>query len=214
MLLPLLAFAAVLIAAPAAAVVMTSAPGAPDPGLSAGEVLVVSFDAPSATGVAETNSGKVITGPGSNGQRAAPAGTGTGAYRSIGAGGRSTFDFSGFTQGAPLRRLSFYWGSIDSYNHVDFLNPQGTLVGAFAGGDLPLANGNQTAAATNRRVFFDFLPAENVTAVRFRSTGTAFELDSIGAITGAVPEPATWAMLILGFGAVGIGLRRRRPVAA
>lgn len=27
---------------------------------------------------------------------------------------------------------------------------------------------------------------------------------------GAVPEPATWAMLILGFGAVGASLRRRR----
>lgn len=28
---------------------------------------------------------------------------------------------------------------------------------------------------------------------------------------GGVPEPATWAMLILGFAAVGAGLRRRRP---
>lgn len=28
--------------------------------------------------------------------------------------------------------------------------------------------------------------------------------------TGAVPEPATWAMMILGFGAAGIGLRRTR----
>lgn len=213
MLLPLV-IAAALIAAPAAAVVMTSSPGAPDPGLAKGEVLLVSFDAPNTAGIVETNIGNVVTGPGSNGQRAAPAGTGGAAYRSIGTGGRSTFDFSGFTQGAPLRKLSFYWGSIDTYNYVDFFNPQGTLVGAFGGGDLPLADGNQTLAATNRRVFFDFLPAENVTAVRFRSSGTAFELDSIGAMTGAVPEPATWAMLILGFAAVGIGLRQRRPVAA
>lgn len=30
--------------------------------------------------------------------------------------------------------------------------------------------------------------------------------------TGAVPEPATWAMMLVGFGAIGIGLRRRaRP---
>ena len=28
--------------------------------------------------------------------------------------------------------------------------------------------------------------------------------------SGAVPEPATWALMILGFGAVGIGLRRRQ----
>jgi len=45
---------------------------------------------------------------------------------------------------------------------------------------------------------------------------------SAGAISGnvtitnaAVPEPATWAMMILGFGAVGMVLRRRRrPVLA
>jgi len=29
-------------------------------------------------------------------------------------------------------------------------------------------------------------------------------------VTGAVPEPATWAMMILGFGVVGAGMRRRR----
>lgn len=31
---------------------------------------------------------------------------------------------------------------------------------------------------------------------------------------GAVPEPATWAMMILGFGAMGVSLRRRRTVGA
>lgn len=32
-----------------------------------------------------------------------------------------------------------------------------------------------------------------------------------GAQAVAVPEPATWALLILGFGVVGAGLRRRQP---
>ena len=32
--------------------------------------------------------------------------------------------------------------------------------------------------------------------------------------TRAVPEPATWAMMILGFGAVGFSLRRRRKATA
>ena len=31
---------------------------------------------------------------------------------------------------------------------------------------------------------------------------------------GAVPEPSTWTMLIVGFGAVGYSLRRRRPLLA
>ncbi|MCG2842668.1 PEPxxWA-CTERM sorting domain-containing protein [Sandaracinobacter sp. RS1-74] len=33
-------------------------------------------------------------------------------------------------------------------------------------------------------------------------------------VPGGVPEPATWAMFILGFGAVGAAVRRRRSVAA
>lgn len=32
--------------------------------------------------------------------------------------------------------------------------------------------------------------------------------------TGAVPEPATWAMMLLGFGGVGVALRRRRKLGA
>jgi hypothetical protein len=31
--------------------------------------------------------------------------------------------------------------------------------------------------------------------------------------TGGVPEPATWAMMLLGFGAVGVGMRRNRRKA-
>jgi hypothetical protein len=31
-------------------------------------------------------------------------------------------------------------------------------------------------------------------------------------ISGAVPEPATWGMLVLGFGFIGAALRRRRPL--
>jgi hypothetical protein len=34
---------------------------------------------------------------------------------------------------------------------------------------------------------------------------------SLGFTPGAVPEPGTWAMMLLGFGAIGFGLRRRRP---
>ena len=34
------------------------------------------------------------------------------------------------------------------------------------------------------------------------------------AITGVVPEPGTWALMILGFGGAGAMLRRRRTTAA
>ena len=35
---------------------------------------------------------------------------------------------------------------------------------------------------------------------------------SLNAATGAVPEPATWGMMILGFGAMGYAMRRRAKV--
>lgn len=48
--------------------------------------------------------------------------------------------------------------------------------------------------------------------------GTVFTSESgalLGsAATAAVPEPGTWALMILGFGGAGVALRRRRTVAA
>lgn len=45
------------------------------------------------------------------------------------------------------------------------------------------------------------------------------DIDAVGAIstravTGGVPEPATWALMIAGFGMAGAGLRARRQAAA
>lgn len=33
---------------------------------------------------------------------------------------------------------------------------------------------------------------------------------SVDSTTGSVPEPSTWAMMLLGFGAIGVSMRRRR----
>jgi hypothetical protein len=47
---------------------------------------------------------------------------------------------------------------------------------------------------------------------RFTLSGQASgntQLDNLTAITGAVPEPGTWAMLVLGLGVLGVAARRR-----
>lgn len=31
-------------------------------------------------------------------------------------------------------------------------------------------------------------------------------------VTSAVPEPATWMLMLMGFGLVGVGMRRRKPI--
>ena len=45
--------------------------------------------------------------------------------------------------------------------------------------------------------------------VRFQSSDTDGEGSGIGT-PGVVPEPATWAMMLMGFGAAGYAMRRRR----
>jgi phospholipase/lecithinase/hemolysin len=42
----------------------------------------------------------------------------------------------------------------------------------------------------------------------------AFEIEKVVGLRGVVPEPATWAMMIMGFGLVGSAMRRRRVVIA
>ena len=51
----------------------------------------------------------------------------------------------------------------------------------------------------------------------FRFTGFAQGntiVDNLVAVTAPVPEPATWAMMMLGFGAMGFAMRRRQNMSA
>ena len=212
-----LALALCLLAAPAGAVVVTSVAGAPDPGLIAGQTLVVSFDAANFAGVTQTDVGNVIVAAGSIGSvRAAPAGTAAGGvYMSIGTGGSSTFDLTGLiTANKKLGSISLYWGSINAFNTVEFLDASNAAIQSFGGNQLPQFNGDQTEAATNRRVDFAFNSLEKVTQVRFGSSNNTFEFDTIGAALAPIPEPAAWAMMIAGFGLVGVMARRRNGAVA
>ena len=211
MKMPVHALASIAVALLAASAVnaatFTSTPGSPDTGPAAGQNVVVSFDAPNAAGYAFT-AGNVTTATGTTGNAAAPAGDMT-MYGYV----SSTLSPNYATLSTPnVRTISFYWGSVDGFNSVDVLGAGGSLLTTISGGNLPLDNGNQSLGLTNRRVFITAGPGENITGLTFRSTGVAFEFDTIAA-SGAVPEPQTWALLIAGFGMVGLAARRRRTVA-
>lgn len=54
--------------------------------------------------------------------------------------------------------------------------------------------------------------ANNTLTVNGTNTGnSAFSGTLTFAAQSAVPEPGTWAMMLLGFGAVGFSMRRKRP---
>jgi len=122
-----------------------------------------------------------------------------------------------------IGQISFIWGSIDQYNSLTFTdaagNPLGaayTFTGSYIASLIPgLANGNRTSANTNPLVTFVFGGSDIglIGGMQLTSQQNAFEIDNIGVISG-VPEPSTWAMMLLGFGAVGLAVRRRRSSKA
>lgn len=195
-----------------------------DPGLRDDQQMVAAFDGQDrlVADAAQSSGFGYYTGAHS-GVAFAPAGDRS-TYAAIGAGGKMVFDLRDITDAAhQLASVSVYLGSIDVYNFIDILgvdadgavdydSPMMTMSGA----DLIGAAGGHP----NGRVTFGFGDADRVGAIRFRSTGVAFEFDSIGVSTmltagptlgaGAVPEPASWAMMLGGFGMVGGALRKRK----
>jgi hypothetical protein len=227
----LLALGTLLVAATAsqaaAQVGFSSTPGAPDPGFAAqSQQMIVDFNGGLSAGVAFSGSYSILAGSVSG--AAAPAGSsGFFAVPNVGgvSYGTAVIDFQGFLASQTLTSLSFYWGSIDSYNTLELLDEDLNVLGitgaanafSIVGNDLyNPADGNQTSANTNRRVFLDLASTPTFRALRLTSTGRAFEIDDIaGTVVQAstVPEPATASMLMLGLGLLGVAGARRKHTA-
>lgn len=132
-------------------------------------------------------------------------------YGSVGSSVGSPAGVATLTLSSAVTYLGLYWGSIDSYNTISFYDANHNLVGSKNGIDvLNPANGNQGAGGSS---FANFSFDTGVKYVEFTSgTGNpvnvqaAFEFDNIAT---AVPEPTTWAMMILGFLGLGfLGYRK------
>lgn len=194
--------AVVGIAGSAQAATTVSSTNGPDTGPPAGQRVLYDFESGAPAGL----SGNFAIVQGSvAGQYAAPLGDTT-HYLTVplnGSSGSATLAL-----GTALSSLSLYWGSIDTYNTISFADAGGRSLGAFTGAQVPPApaDGSQGNALNNRRVNFDF-GGSRASSVTFTSGNKAFEVDNIA---GAVPEPATWAMLLVGMGLVGGAVRRRR----
>jgi hypothetical protein len=139
-----------------------------------------------------------------NGQSARPNWGSTGNFGTVRTNGSYTVDF------APTSLFAFVLGSLDTYNRLTLKYEDGSSQ-LYAGGqiinDLSFPSGNQISGETNGVVAYRVTSGPRLTGAVFGSTGNSFEFDNLA--VAAVPEPATWALMIGGFGLVGGALRRR-----
>lgn len=132
-----------------------------------------------------------------------------------------------FALGIPY--LSYDWDVTSSTGSLNGINAVLTLTDLGNGLSttyLPLAilgvddNWYGNGSAQNSGRFNWFFPFNGNTNDTYEATLTAYGFaggpqtlsvfGQIGSGAGAVPEPATWALMLMGFGAIGFALRRSR----
>ena len=135
--------------------------------------------------------------------------------------GTFTVDFTkGGTVTSAIQYFSFSFGSLDNYNSLTlnfagggsiFLSGLAILTGNPLLNTAPGATPTSYAPNISGRLNIYGNGGSALNSVVFGSSQAAFEIDGLAAAT---PEPATWGMLILGFGMAGAALRVRRRKAS
>jgi hypothetical protein len=137
---------------------------------------------------------------------AAPLGMGTSTttgtpYMSIEGGGTEQVVLA-----HAVSSITIYWGSIDGSTTGGNLNSVTIGDTVITGHDLVLAgadgSGNQFSPAGNQSVTISGIG--EFQTIQFSSSANAFEFS-----LASVPEPSTWAMMVLGFAGLGYAAFRQ-----
>ena len=137
-----------------------------------------------------------------------------------------TFDFANFNVSAGfggdsdarveavLAFTSPLSGEAGTGGTATYLRLGGFLTPGLVGGSLIWDNPVQQLLGDNGELFT--VSFSNLVGVTFGSNAVATVTITVDGApdAGAVPEPATWAMVLIGFGLVGAGLRRQMTARA
>jgi hypothetical protein len=110
-----------------------------------------------------------------------------------------------------VAHFSGSWDMGGGGNNVIFYGPPGSSAN-------PHSNGFFAGGYTD--VFVPLNLSNGVNTIEFIYSGASQGLGDEGwgleriLVTGGVPEPATWALMLSGFGLAGVALRRRRTMVA
>ena len=105
--------------------------------------------------------------------------------------------------------VEIFVGSLDPYNTISFGGPGAV---SYTGDQLAtlttnaIDDGDQQSGSSNG--LFDFRFQAPVTSVTFGSNENAFEVAGVS-VSSAVPEPSTWAMMLIGFTGLGYAAYRK-----
>lgn len=196
-----LAFAA--IPAHAASVVFTpgGSVGTTYPGLT----VIDTFS--NASAIASGSNYKIKTPPSDSEGAVIPAPSTGDSYLSVLGGGNALINLP-----ANTLKFAFDWGSLDTYNTLRVTFANNSFQDYIPGNNLPgPANGNQFLPGTNGVFAATAGSGEIFKSIQLFSGGNSFEIDNLAA--AGVPEPSTWALMMLGVGAIGAAMRRKRPAA-
>ena len=149
-----------------------------------------------------------------------PEGAGQGALDLVGLGDKGGISQAFNSKAGGLYRLTF------DFANNPFAPSAAMLFGVrgAGGADLFSQSVTHTGSVLNdmnwTRFTFEFTADSPLSTLFFTNTagipagGMYLDNVSVEYVSGGVPEPATWALMISGFGLAGSALRQRRRVAA